>query len=103
MGLIHLRYGYATYTFGPAGCVAASRKLRNEGERPTGHPEALEAPVGRRAPPARRARDLAVAGADRKSSHFHSHFLDIENRVLYTNPYYNWNPESGRPVDSHED
>ena len=34
MGLIHLRYGYATYTFGPAGCVAASRKLRNEGDFP---------------------------------------------------------------------
>ena len=65
------------YTFGPAGCVAGSRKLRNEGERPTGHPEALEAPVGRRAPPARRTRDVAAARADRKSADSHSGFLDI--------------------------
>ena len=32
-------------TFGPTVCVIASHTLRNEGERPTVHPEALEAAV----------------------------------------------------------
>ena len=62
--------GYATYTFGPAGSVAASGTLRNEGERPTGYAEAMAAPVVRRAPPTGLQRAISLANIDRKVTYF---------------------------------
>ena len=83
MGLMHLRYGYATYTFGPAGCVAASRKLRNEGERPTGHPETMAGAVGMQRDVSRAPAPLFVAEHDRKSPYF---YLEIKGSIFLGNP-----------------
>ncbi len=78
MGLIHLRYGYPTYTFGPAGCVAASRKLRNEGERPTRHPEAMAGAVGVQRDVSRAPAPLFDDEIDRKSLYF---YLEINGSI----------------------
>ena len=64
-------YGHPTYTFGPAGCVASPHMLRNEGERPTGYPEALEAAVGALRVASRAPAPLFDAKIDCKSLYFH--------------------------------
>ena len=74
----HPRYGYATYTFGPAGRVAASRKLRNEGERPTRHPEAMAGAVGVQRDVSRAPAPLFEISIDRKSPYF---YLEIEGSI----------------------
>ena len=79
----HPRYGYATYTFGPAGCVAASRKLRNEGERPTRHPEAMAGAVGVQRDVSRAPAPLFEISIDRKSLYFH---MRIEGSIYLENP-----------------
>ena len=65
-----LNYGYAICTFGPAGYVAASHTLRNEGERPTGYAEAMAAAVGRRGRAHGVWRAISVANIDRKVTYF---------------------------------
>ena len=63
--------GHSKCTFGPAGCVAASQKLRSEGERPTGYTEAMAAAVARRGRAHGVWRDISVANIDRKVTYFH--------------------------------
>ena len=45
MGPIHPGFGTRLCTFRPAGYLAAYPALRDEGERPSGHPEAMAAAV----------------------------------------------------------
>ena len=66
-----LNNGYSTYTFGPAGCVAASQTLRDEGERPTGYTEAMAAAVARRGRAHGAWRAISVANIDRKVTYFY--------------------------------
>ena len=97
-----LKYGYSRYTLGPAGCVAASHTLRNEGERPTGYTEAMAAAVASRATPTGLQRAISVANIDRKVTYF---YRDSSVGFYIVNPMeINANPEkSDRPVDSHEE
>ena len=76
-------YGYATCTFGPAGCVAAPHTLRNEGERPTGYAEAMAAAVARRGRAHGVWRAISVANIDRKVTYFHP---EIKASIYLGNP-----------------
>ena len=63
--------GHAKYTFGPTDSVAASQKLRSEGERPTGYTEAMAAAVAHRGRAHGAWRAISVANIDRKVTYFH--------------------------------
>ena len=70
-------------TFGPAGCLAASPTLRDEGERPTGYTEAMAAAVARRGRAHGAWRAISVANIDRKVTYFH---LEIPVSIYLGNP-----------------
>ena len=89
----HAIGGYATYTFGPAGCVAAFHTLRNEGERPTGYAEAMAAAVARRGRAHGVWRAISVADIDRKVTYFH---LKIQGSIYIGNPMETWKKVAGR-------
>ena len=63
--------GHAKCTFGPTHSVAASQKLRSEGERPTGYAEPMAAAVARRGRAHGVWRDVSVANIDRKVPYFY--------------------------------
>ena len=94
--------GHAKCTFGSTDSVAASHKLRDEGERPTGYTEAMAAAVARRGRPHGARRAISVAHVDRNVHDFH---LKIKGSIYIGNPMeIKPNPEkSDRPVDSHEE
>ena len=78
-----LKYGYSRCTLGPAGCVAASRTLRDEAERPTGYTEAMAAAVARRGRAHGAWRAISVANIDRKVTYFHP---KIKGSIYLGNP-----------------
>ena len=82
-GPIHRRYGTRLCTFRPAGCLAASPALRNEGERPTGYTEAMAGAVGVLRTACGAAAALTVANIDRKVTYFH---LKIQREIYLGNP-----------------
>ena len=61
-----------------AGRVAASRKLRNEGERPTRHPEAMAGAVGVQRDVSGAPAPLFEISIDRKSQYF---YLETEGSI----------------------